>query len=310
MANKPKKQHYVPQCYLREWADPRTRANNEPCVWIFDKDGKNRRKDKVKNVLAVNNLYTLKIKGQKNYSIEETLGNLESKYAQMFRDKIKKHLPLAEEERVILCAFVSAMFQRTLRHKDNLEQFIDELTTRMKELEKAHDAEPRKSKELSDFKENIHKIGVVQSIPDIAELLFQMRVAFLCSEKGSTFITSDDPCNLFNPDLQWQSFYKPGLSQPNVQLTLPLSPEIMLCLSWSNLGGYIWWNRRQVEETNRMIRGFCYKYFLSHTSKVKRHWFRSYPLDLWFILRILTHKVRLMLQTLRMTHLYRNVRKK
>jgi len=310
MANKPKRQHYVPQCYLREWADPRTSKNNEPCVWIFDKDGKNRRKDKVRNVLAVNDFYTLKIKGQKDYSIEETLGNLESKYAQIFRDKIKKHLPLAEEEHVNLCAFVSAMLQRTLRHKDNLEQFIDELITRMEELEKAHDAEPRKSKELRDFKDNIHKIGVVQSVPEIAELLFQMRVAFLCSEKGSTFITSDDPCNLFNPDLQWQSFYQPGLSQRNVQLTLPLSPEIMLCLSWSNLGGYIWWNRRQVEEVNRMIRGFCYKYFISHTSKAKRHWFRSYPFDLWFILRIFTHKVTLRLQALRMTYRYRNVRKK
>src|SRR3990167_5570574 len=107
MANKPKRQHYVPQCYLREWADPGTPANKEPCVWIFDKDGKNKRKDKVKNVLAVNDFYTLKIKGQRDYFIEETLGNLESKYAQIFRNKIKKHLPLAEEEHIILCAFVS-----------------------------------------------------------------------------------------------------------------------------------------------------------------------------------------------------------
>jgi hypothetical protein len=310
MVNKPKRQHYVPQCYLREWADPRTPANKEPCVWIFDKDGENRRKDKVRNILAVNDLYTVRIKGQKDYSIEETLSNLESRYAQVFREKIEEHLPLTEEEHVILCAFVSVMLQRTLRHKDNLERFIDELIARTEELEKAHNAPLRKSKELKHFKENIHKVEVVQSIPDITELLFQMRVAFLCAEKRSNFITSDDPCNLFNPDLQWQRFYGPGLAQRKVQVTLPLSPEIMLCLSWSNLGGYILWNKRQVEEANRMIRGFCYKYFISHTSKAKRHWFRSYPFDFWFILKIINHKIRLRMQNLKMRSLYRNVRNK
>ena len=119
--NKPTKQHYVPQCYLREWADPTVSSNQEPFVWIFDKDGRNKRKDKVKNVLASNDLYTIKIKGVKNYSIEETLANLEGKYAKIFEEKIKRKLPLTEEEHIILCAFVSVMLQRTLRHRDNLE---------------------------------------------------------------------------------------------------------------------------------------------------------------------------------------------
>ncbi|MBI4159884.1 DUF4238 domain-containing protein, partial [Candidatus Wolfebacteria bacterium] len=75
--NKPTKQHYVPQCYLRERADPTVPSNQEPFVWIFYKDGKNKSKDKVKNVLASNDLYAMKIKGEKNYSIEEALANLE-----------------------------------------------------------------------------------------------------------------------------------------------------------------------------------------------------------------------------------------
>lgn len=308
--NKPTKQHYVPQCYLREWADPTVPSNQEPFVWIFDKDGRNKRKDKVKNVLASNDLYTIKIKGEKNYSIEETLANLEGKYAKIFEEKIKRKLPLTEEEHIILCAFVSVMLQRTLRHRDNLERFYDELIERTQEMEAAHQLSQTKSDELKRHKENTHKLGVVQLLPDITELLLKMSVAFLCTEKGLKFITSDDPCNLFNPDLQWQRFYSPGLAQKNVQVTLPLSPNILLCLSWSNLRGYILWDKNWVENTNRMIRACSYKYFISNSPKTKRVWFRRYPLDFFFILKILKHKVEMILYRLKMWYRFRYVRKR
>lgn len=308
--NKPTKQHYVPQCYLREFADPHTSPGEEPSIWVFDRDGKDKRKDKIRNVLASNDLYTLKIKGQKNYSIEETLANLEARYAEVFRSKVQNRLPLNEEEHIILCAFVSVMLQRTLRHKDNLERFYDELIERTVQLEKIHNVPPKKSEELRKFKANTHKLAVVQLLPDITELLFKMSAAFLCAKGGAKFITSDDPCNLFNPDLQWQRFYGPGLEQKNIQITLPLSPDIMLCMSWSNLRGYIAWEKNQVEEANRMLVGHCYKYFVSHSPKPKRMWFRKYPLDFFFILKILKHRVRMWIYQLKIWCRVRNVRRK
>jgi hypothetical protein len=55
-----------------------------------------------------------------------------------------------------------------------------------------------------------------------------MSLAFLCIKNTEKhwFITSDDPCVFFNPDLQWQHFYGPGFGQEKIQLTLALSPEI------------------------------------------------------------------------------------
>ena len=306
----PKKQHYVPQCYLREFADPKTFSEDEPRIWIFDRDGKNRRWDKIKNVLASNDLYTLRIKGQKSYVIEETLANLEGKYATVFREKIKNKLPLNEEEHIILCAFVSAMLQRTLRHKDSLRQFYKELIERAEAMEKAHNLEPKESNRLKQYLENSHKLGVFQVLPDIAELLMKMSVAFLVAEKGAKYVTSDDPCNLFNPDLQWQRFYSPGLGQRNVQVTLPLSPEILLCLSWSNLRGYILWDKSGVQEANRMVVGHCYKYFVSHSPKPKRMWFRRYPMNPLFILKIVRHQTKMWLYEIKHKYKYRNVRRK
>jgi hypothetical protein len=119
-----------------------------------------------------------------------------------------------------------------------------------------------------------------------------MNLAFLCAEKGSRFITSDDPCNLFNPDLQWQKLYGPGLAQRNIEVTLPLSPEIMLCMTWSNLRGYIKWEEKRVDESNRLIVGHCYKYFISHGPKTKLVWFSNYPWNLAFIIKVFKHKLR------------------
>ena len=292
MANKPTKQHYVPQCYLREWVDPNTPSGQEPYIWIFNRGEKKGRKKAPSNIFVEKDLYTLNLKsGGKSYVIEEALSDLEGRYVTVFRDKIRPHFPLTEDEHIILCAFAGIMLQRTLRHKESLEQFYDQLIKHAVAFEQANGLEPKESERLERFKQDTHKRGLVEILPDITELLMRMSVAFLCAGGGAKFVTSDDPCNLFNPDLQWQRFYGPGLAQQNVQLTLPLSPDIMLCLSWSPLRGYVGWEKQQVQEANRMVVGHCYQYFISHNPKTRRHWYRSYPLDFFFILKIIGHRI-------------------
>lgn len=292
VAKGPTKQHYVPRSYLGGWVDPNTPANQEPYVWVFERGQKKGRKKAPSNLFTETDLYTIKLEsGEKVYAIEETLANLEGKYAAIFQGKIRKHLPLSDEEHIYLCAFVSVMLQRTLRHRDNLEQFIDQLIEHTSDLEQAHDIPPKESDGLRRFKQDFHKLGMVKSLPDTTRMLARMSVAFLCAV-GSKFITSDDPCALFNPKLQWQRIYGPGLAQKDVELTLPLSPEIMLCMSWMpGMRGYMWWSPTQVEEANRMIVGRSYQYFVSHSPKTKRHWFRRYPLDMFFMFQVLRHQV-------------------
>jgi len=279
---------------LREWVDPYTPAGQEPYVWIFDRKGRNRKKKSPKNILTENDLYTLKVSGKdKNYSIEQTLSRLESEYASIFRTKIKNKLPLSEYEHIILCAFVSTMLQRTLRHKNTLDQFFDELIRMTNSLERQHNVQPKQSLLLEKLKENSHKLGLIELLPDLTQLLMQMSVAFLCAgESNSKFITSDDPCNLFNPDLQWQRFYGPGLGQKRVELTLPLSPNVLLCMSWSNLKGYIRWQRKRIDEANRTVARHCYKYVVSHRPRLKRSWLSRYPRNIFFVLRIFRHKFK------------------
>jgi Protein of unknown function (DUF4238) len=304
--NKPTNQHFIPQCYLREFVDLNTPPEQEPYVWVFEKGKRKGRKKAPSNLFTETDLYTLSLKsGEKNYVIEETLSKLEGKYAEIFRSKIKSHLPLNEEEHIFLCAFVSVMLQRTLRHRDNLEHFFDELISHAETIEQQHNLELKETERLKKFKQDVHKVGVIRTLSDITELLTKMSVAFLCAPKGIKFLTSDDPCNLFNPDLQWQRFNSPGLAQKNIQVTLPLSPEILLCMSWSNLRGYVNWDKNWSDEINRLIAGQCYKYFISSAPQIKWRWLRRYPLDVFFVLKIVKHQFGILLYRVKSWHKYR-----
>lgn len=286
----PTGQHYVPVCYLKQFVDPQLKDS----VWIISKDGKNKRHQKPSKILKVRDLYTVEVNGTKHYNIEETISNFEHKYAKIFDEKIKHKKPLSEYEHVILCAFTSIMLQRTLRHKDNYEAFLDKLIEMSENMEKAHNVPAKKSLELKKHRQNAHKQGILESLPDISALLFQMNLAFLCVGKSaSRFITSDDPCNLFNPKLQWQKFYGPGLGQKDIEVTMALSPEIKLCFSWGEFSGYMTLPNWYIEDSNRMTRARSYKEFIASSPKTKRLWFSKYPLDPIFLLQIFMHKVRL-----------------
>lgn len=302
-----KKQHYIPQCYLREFVDPNTPVGYEPYVWIFDKNGKNRRKKSPAKILISSNLYTINIVGKvRDYSIEKTLSSIEGEYANIFRNKIKKRLPLSEYEHIILCTFVVTMLQRTLRQKDNLEQFLDELIKHGDMIAAHHGVVSKNVENLKVYKKNAHRVSVLDMLPEITQLLVEMSVAFLCvDDSGSIFITSDDPCTLFNPKLQWQRFSSPGLGQEDVEVTLPLSPEIMLILSWSNFRGYVEIKKSRLEDLNRMTRAHCYKYFISHTPKTKWIWFRKYPLNLFFMIKVLKHSIKNKIKKIVLYYKYR-----
>jgi len=289
----PKNQHIIPQCYLKQFLDPNTPKGHEPYVWIFKREEKIGEKKAPKNILAEKDFYTLKTKlGEKDYIIEKTLSQLEGEYAKIFDKKIKNKIPLNDYEHIIFCAFVAAMLQRTLKQKENIEGILDQLISKTEEIEKAHGLNPKKSLELKKEKENAHKITVAQMIPYITEILLKMNLAFLCNDKKVSFITSDAPAYLFNSRLQWQNFYGPGLVQKHVEITIPLSPEVVAIFSWiNNLRGYLQIDKDRVHELNRMIFGHSHKCFIANSSKITRKWFRRYPLDPIFILKIIKNRI-------------------
>jgi hypothetical protein len=92
-------------------------------VWIFESKSKRGKRQNVRSVLTETDVYTF----QGDYGIEKSLAQLESEYAAIFDKKIKNKLPLEPEEHAVLCAFVAAMLQRTLKQKENIEHVMDQV---------------------------------------------------------------------------------------------------------------------------------------------------------------------------------------
>ncbi len=284
----PKNQHIIPQCYLKQFVDPRTPVKQEPYVWIFERDQRQGRKKAPKNILAETDFYTLK----GDYTIEKTLAQIESDYSAIFERKISKLKPLSPEEHILFCAFVAAMFQRTVKQKENIEGFIDQIVEKIVQLEKAHGMEPKTSEEWKSQKEHAHKLSVMAMTPEITTILVQMNVAFLVSDGRASFITSDSPAFMFNAELQFQRFSGPGLMQKHVEVRMPLSPRISVCFSWiNNLRGYVQVSEDTVHESNRMVFGHAHQHFIANSSRLKRRWFRRLPLDPVFLWRYLRNEI-------------------
>jgi hypothetical protein len=305
--SEPKSQHVIPRCYLKQFVDPNTPAGQEPYVWIFDRKSKRGKKKAPKNILIESDLYTFEVKnGKKDYALEKNLSQIESEYASIFEKTISRRVPLNEYEHVVLCAFVAAMLQRTLKQKENIEGFFDQLITMTEDMERAHGMPPKKSLELRQAKDDAHKMSIIQSVPYITTILLKMNLAFLCANRRGSFITSDAPCFLFNSQLQWQRFYGPGLGQKNVEVRMPLSPEISVLFSWANnLRGYLGIAEDLIHECNRMVFGYSHQHFIANSPKLKRRWFRRFPLDPVFVWRILRNETRMRLAKLRYKHYVR-----
>jgi len=286
----PKRHHWVPRCIQKEFADQKHSSPEKKIykVWVFSKDGKQKRLQNIYEVFTCNHMYTLKINGEKNYTAEtKFLQKIESEYSSIFKNKIKSKTPLNEEEHIRLCKFVYAQLQRTKRKKENFQQFVKELIPESKNPE-----------ELKDYLQNHYVKGIINALPDITSLLYKMNLSFLCIDDKNKdyFILSDDPCVLFNSDLQWQEFHSPGLKQKNIQLTLPLSPKITLCMSWTNnVRGYIEIKRKTmggIDDLNRLTCRFCDEKFISPKPKTKKIWFSKYPFSILFMLKVLKHKIK------------------
>jgi hypothetical protein len=290
----PKNQHIIPKCYLKHFVDPNTPDGQEPYVWMFERGSKKGKKRAPKNVLTETDLYTFTGKdGAKDYTLEKTLAQIESEYASVFDKKISRNLPLDGPEHVVLCAFVAAMLQRTLKQKENIGSFFDRLISMTENMEQAHCLPPKESIQLKRLKDNAHKVAIATTVPEITKILVKMNLAFLCANRRGSFITSDAPCFLFNSELQWQRFYGPGLAQKDIEVRMPLSPEISSSFTWANnLRGYLAIGADWIHEHNRMVRAYSHEQFIANSPKVKRRWFRRFPLDPVFLVRLLRHKIK------------------
>ena len=141
MAATKKKQHFVPQCYLKWFAD----ENQQ--LYVFDKFACKSFKARVADIAQKHRLYdflqegdeavpstsdsdgdivfSLKFKDEMpdSQSVEHALSKLEENYAAAFGDMqqiIAKRKPLTREQKYILSHFIAVQWRRTPEYRKSL----------------------------------------------------------------------------------------------------------------------------------------------------------------------------------------------
>jgi len=214
-----KKQHWVPQSYLKAWCDPEASATHDPYVWCFSKDGKEVKKRAPKNLFLQNEFYTIHLDdGARDLTVEHGLAGLEDAFVSLRDGRLSKRSVLSPEEDLLLRAFAGAMKSRTRGHLQHMQrQFKSALdmgeSVRQQMLARSPSErigmapslgpmDPESSMTLEELRELAEgSVGpmVVAEVQVQLPILSQMNLAVLCTDEPLGFITSDMPCAWFDP---------------------------------------------------------------------------------------------------------------
>lgn len=247
--NIPKRHHYLPQFYLRNFTD------NKGLLWVFDRGTNEYRQQHPVNTALQNDYYTFRDKDeQKHAEIEELFSSIEGK-AKPVIDKLDRGNIITLEEKEILASFIS--FQKTrvpdfektinelsekgmkkivqmnLSSKEGAESFIKKYkkdTGKKIEMEKLIDV--ARNNEYSIEFQREWSLPMILSIgKELSKYFVNMDWVFLQAPQNSSFITCDSPFSLVPPDNHnSQSLYGFGLTTPGTKKQIPLSPKTCLVM--------------------------------------------------------------------------------
>ncbi len=302
------KQHFVPQCYLKAWCDSATPRDQEPYVWRFSKNGLVKKKKAPRKIFRETDMYTIQMPdGSRDYVLERGLHDLEDIFIRIRDEKIKLQLPLTVEEHILLLTFLSALHNRTKsqrdHHKNQWNQVLDLMDSIKRQMEEGTPEERKAIESITNIPspasttlsyEEVKKLVaepmLTMLLPKISAevpLLHRLSLTIITTELTPGFITSDRPCIWFDSEAYKRPplLRSPGLINPMLEITLPISPSQLVILTHQLLPeGYIKESReRMVEEFNRRTRFCCDEYFIVNQDLVKGIWFDTgkEPDDSW-----------------------------
>lgn len=233
----PKKQHYVPQTYLRQF------TGDNGTLSIYDMVKKEFRKQKPSAVGYSTHFYTVEIEGEKDYFIEKYLAeHVDVLYPDLLL-KISNKQIFNAADRKKLGIFLAAQYLRTPAQRKNYNRMIQQETKQINRL--VHSArenlgqltDAMKNQKIAKvIKEGTYEVNVPKErslyfllsfIEEMATMLTKQNIIILEACKKSEFITSDNPYTMVKD--KWARGL-PGFGIINTTKVIPFSPKYLLLL--------------------------------------------------------------------------------
>jgi len=262
MSSHPKKQHYVPQFYLKKF-----RVNqNEPAesgtqIWCYDKKQRKSYRSGIREIVQQVGFYdyTNPATGE-TVSIEKNLSQLESKF-KVVLDRVlsARQLPTDYRARRDLARFIAYQSFRTLGTRELLRQ----IGTIEAQLfgEDPSCFPPLQANELA-----LSHIRVIGEFSEsLIPMLLEKKWVLLYNRSTSSLWLSDSPVTLRNRHI-FPGRGNLGFGVPGVEVYIPLSPRLTLLLCdkeerMSETGGFM--DTAQIDFLNRLQGFYARRFVLS-----------------------------------------------
>ena len=257
---KAKRQHHVnPQFYLRKFQC----EEGEDLIWVYDSESGDAKKVPIKVAAVQKDYYSfVNPDGLRDTEcVENFIANIEGHAATVFR-KFSTGSELSDDDRRTFALSVSlfiarapatrrqtaellAMTARTIGRASAMDSAHFRESFRQMEDHKGVPEEDRVSdEELEETRIFVlgdgYTLEVAQEVTllplahllDVAEIIRGMRWARIHAPEGSEFITSDSPVVREIPPQRHHPLMGPGLMNPFIQVSLPLSPNLTWLGTW------------------------------------------------------------------------------
>ena len=215
-----KNQHYVARLYLRRFA---YEEGKNPHVYAFDKTTRRTIRPSIKNIASELHFYE-----EKDTGVERMLGRVESEFTPVYQ-RLREAPTMREissDDRVVTALFLATQMVRTQEFREGVKSINSQLGGWIERFHKDMTSFP----ELTEQEcRTIQARAIVNSVPEITEVIAAMKWIRFTNLTSMPFWTSDHPINLYNPrpaGLQGNV----GLKCRGIQVFFPLSPTQALCL--------------------------------------------------------------------------------
>ena len=227
--------HYLPQYYLKGF----TEKSDSKFIWVYERGGTKELRTQINNIANENKLYSREI--------EKLLANEIEAPANYVINKLRKLLPITQQEKLILAKYLIVMIKRVPSGKNRFLKILPDMVVQVfdgfdEQLITMMNNNPDSSRKISRIRNKLAKIKddpqkreemfwiawltniPAERSPRSLDAFMRMKWCFLISEKED-FITSDNPIALSR---------EMGIVDEKSDVSFPISKNLTLCCTWNH----------------------------------------------------------------------------
>ncbi|MBI3365306.1 MAG: DUF4238 domain-containing protein, partial [Ignavibacteriae bacterium] len=246
--------HYVPEFYLNEFAS-NSSHRRALSVWFYDLENPRPTQVATTRIAKIKNFYLLVQDASVNTGLDDALKHFESEVAPVFRKLRVEEMSFGEtKKRYIFGRFVCFLAFRTPQFRNHLNiLFQNKMKTKLmdhynkmggtKALETDLKNQLDQDITVEEFIESFNKIRIqpksnalqfflVESAKRMIPAFCGMKWHFLRSDSDESFITSDAPVVMHNPENRDPSI-RYGYLQKSIQIIFPVNRSLCLVATWN-----------------------------------------------------------------------------